>query len=314
MIERINKNDTTIHDDIDLKELFLAIWNKKIFIGAITSVAAILSLTYALTLPNVYTSQSLLAPSAKSDSLSSKLGNLSSIASLGGFSLPSDSGSNALEAVERIKSFEFFSTYFLPNIQLENIMATKKWIPEDDILIYDKREFNKSTSKWVRDFSYPQKIVPSSQEAFKVYREVMTISVDKKSSFITISIDHHSPFIAKKWVDIIISEINESMRKADADLAQNSISFLNKAAQSENLQSIKEVIARLLESQIQTLMLTSSNEYYVLKIIDSSIAPEKKSKPTRSLILILGTLFGGMLSIIIILIQYYRNPPIQNKQ
>lgn len=309
MTDRINENDLVRHDsEIDLKELFLVIWNKKIFIGATTSIAAILTIILALSLPNIYTSQSLLAPASKEDSLSSKLGGFSSIASLGGFSLPSDGGSKSQEAIERIKSFEFFSTYFLPNIKLENIMAVKKWIPEDNTLIYNKKLFNKSTSKWVRDVSYPKKIIPSPQESFKKYKEAMSVIEDKKTSFITISIDHHSPVIAQKWVDIIIYQINESMRKVDADTSQKAISFLNETTQSTNVQSIKEAITKLLENQMQTLMLTTSNEYYVLKIIDSPIIPEEKSKPSRVLIVILGTILGGMLSILSVFIQYFREP------
>ena len=150
--------------------------------------------------------------------------------------------------------------------------------------------------------------IPSHQEAFDVYKELMSVSQDKKTSFITISIDHHSPVIAKKWVDIIIYQINESMRKVDAEASQKSISFLNKTAQSANIQSLKEAIAKLLENQMQILMLTTSSEYYVLKIIDSPIIPEKKSDPSRALICILGTLLGGILSILIVSIRYYIEP------
>tara|TARA_B100000780_G_C21073733_1_gene432160 strand:- start:71 stop:994 length:924 start_codon:yes stop_codon:yes gene_type:complete len=285
-------------DEINIKDLFSIIWNKKIFIGGITLFVAILSILYSLSLPNVYTSQSLLAPSSQEDSLSSKLGSLSSIASFGGFSMQSDSGSKSQEAIERIKSFEFFSTHFLPNIKLENIMATKGWDYEDKILIYNKDKFNQITNEWVRS-------MPSAQKAFKVYKAIMSVSVDKKTSFIKISIDHHSPVIAKKWIDIIIFQINESMRRYDAEASKKAISFLNETAGSTNVQSLREAITKLLENQMQILMLTTSNEYYVMKIIDSSIVPEEKSKPSRALICILATLLGGMISVIFVLIQHY---------
>jgi uncharacterized protein involved in exopolysaccharide biosynthesis len=49
-------------DAIDLKSLFKIIWDKKIFFASLTSAAAILSVIYALSLPNIYTSSTLLAP------------------------------------------------------------------------------------------------------------------------------------------------------------------------------------------------------------------------------------------------------------
>lgn len=306
MTDKIDENNIVLYDkDIDLIDLLFVIWNKKLFIGAVTSAAAIISVIFALSLSDIYTSKTLLAPASKEDSLSSKLGSISSIASLGGISLPTSSGSKTDEAIERIKSFEFFSNYFLPNIKLENIMATKKWIAQDNSLIYDEKLFDVNTSKWVRNVSYPKKVIPSDQEAYEIYKEIVSISVDKNKSFITISIDHHSPEIAKKWVDIIIYQINESMRKVDENNSQKAISFLNETAQSTNIQSLREAIVKLLENQTQILMLTNSNKYYVLKIIDSPIIPENKSKPGRALICILGTLLGSLLSVFIVLIQHF---------
>ena len=301
-----NKNTPILHDDvIDLKEMFLVLWNKKKFITINTSIFAILSVLYALSLPNIYTAQTLLAPASQKDSLSSKLGNLSALASFGGLNLPSDNGKST-EAIERIKSFEFFSKYFLPNINLENIMAVKEWNHEDNTLVYNK-DFDKNTKTWTREVSYPKKTIPSSQEAYKLYQEVISVSENNKTSFITISADHHSPFIAKKWVDIIIYQINESMRRVDADKAARSISYLNEKTQSTNVQSLKDGIAKLLEDQMKILMLTASDEAYILKTIDSPIAPEIKSRPNRALICILITFLGGALSILYVFIQHYRN-------
>lgn len=298
----INQNNLEYNDnEISLKELFLVFWRKKILIGSITSVAAIFSVLYSLSLPNIYTSQSLIAPSNSEDSLSSKLGNFSSLGGLAGISLPSGTASKSQEAIERIKSFEFFSTYFLPNIKLENIMAISEWDPQQDILIYDKKLFNVIKGEWLTG-------KPSTQEAFKVYKGTISIGENKKTGFVTISIDHESPAIAKKWIDIIIYQINESMRTIDAEAAQRSISFLNETSRSTNVQSIKETVAKLLENQMQTLMLTASNESYVFKIIDSPIVSEQKSKPSRAIICIMGTLLGGMFSLLIVLIQHFRKP------
>ena len=93
-------------DEIDLTDLFFALWKRKILISLITSVAAIFSVYYALSLANIYTSKALLAPSASEDSLSSKLGGYSSLAGLAGFTIPSQTGRKATEAIERIKSYE----------------------------------------------------------------------------------------------------------------------------------------------------------------------------------------------------------------
>ena len=214
--------------------------------------------------------------------------------------MPKAGSNKSEEGIERIKSFEFFSTYILPNIKLENIVAVEKWVPKDNSIVYDKKIFDKTTNKWPKGR-------PSAQQAYKFYDEALNVIQDKKTSFVSISIEHYSPYVAQKWVSIIIKEINESMRKLDSEQAEKSIAFLNESALTTNVQPIKEAIAKLLESQMRTLMLTASNEAYVLKVIDSPIVPEKKSKPSRSVICIVGTILGGLLSLIIVFTRQFFN-------
>jgi len=293
-------------DEIDIREIFLSLWKRKKLIFSITSIISISALIYSLSLPDIYTSVSRLAPSAPEDSLTSKLGGLATFGSLAGVSLPPDSISKSQEAVERMKSFEFFSSYILPNIRLEDMMAVKKWIPGENILIYDDKLFDESSGKWVRDVSYPKKPMPSNQEAFKVYKEIFRISEDNKSLFLSVSIKHHSPYIAKDWLVLIINQINESMLIRDSEQAKKSITYLGDTAQATNIQSIKEIISNLLEKEMQTLMLAASNEDYIFSIIDPPLVPEIKSDPSRSIICILGTMFGFMVSILTALLLDYR--------
>ena len=301
-----NNNIDKFDDEIDLQKLFLIVWDKKILIAAITSFAAIISVIYALSLPNLYISQSLLAPTSEEDSLSSKLGSYSGLASLTGINIQSSGNSKSKEAITRIKSYDFFSKYFLPNIKLENLLALDKWVQQENTLIYNKELYDSNSNKWLRKVTHPQIITPSDQEAFKKYETILGLSTDKDTGYVSLSIEHKSPIIAKKWLDIIIENINESMRELDKQKALNAINFLNESTNSTSIQSIKEVVAKLQQSQMQKYMLASSNEEYIFKILDSPLVPEKKSGPNRASICIIGTLLGAIFSLFIVLIQLYR--------
>lgn len=293
-------------DEIDLRQLFSFIWDKKKIIFAITTIVAISSVFYALSLPNTYTSRALLAPADSDDSLTSKLSGLTSLGGFAGIGVVPPTLVKSKEGIARINSFDFFTNNFLPNVKLENIIATEDWDPVENKLSYNERIFDSSKQKWIREADFPRSIVPSNQEAYEIFQTKLTVIENLETSFITISIDHHSPIIAKRWVNIIVKEINESMRKIDADLAEKSIIYLNEKASTTNIQSIQDAIAKLLETQMQTLMLTYANEDYVYKIIEPPVAPEFKSGPNRALICIVLTFLGGMLSLSIVLIQYLR--------
>ena len=52
-------------------------------------------------------------------------------------------------------------------------------------------------------------------------------------------------------------------------------------------------------------MLAQVRPEYVFKTIDPAVVPEEKSEPKRALICVLGTLLGGMLSVLIVLVRHY---------
>ena len=301
-------NFENINDPIDLnvKELFTILWNKKILIASVTLTFALISVVYSLTLPNIYKSTALLAPATSNDNLSSQLSSYSSLAGLAGISVPSGEVTKSQEAIQRMRSFEFFSKFFLPNIQLENLLAVKEWLPEQNTILYNEKKFNSKESRWVRKVNYPLKVIPSDQEAFKKYLKLVNISEDKKTSFVSVSVKHQSPFISKKWVEIIVLNINESMRDEDKRVAQNSINYLSESSKTTNFQSVRDAMSNLLENQLQTLMLASSNDDYVYKIIDSPIVAEQKIEPSRAVICILGTFLGFIFGILVVLFLHMR--------
>jgi LPS O-antigen subunit length determinant protein (WzzB/FepE family) len=99
------------------------------------------------------------------------------------------------------------------------------------------------------------------------------------------------------------------MRTEDEKVALNSITFLNEYSKSINIQSLRSTISKLQESQMQILMIASSSDSYIFKTLDSAVVPEIKLGPKRSLICILGTLLGFMISTLSILIlNYFKNP------
>jgi uncharacterized protein involved in exopolysaccharide biosynthesis len=294
-------------ETIDIKELFFALWERKILITTITAFFAVVSVVYALSIPNIYSSKAILAPASESSSLSSKLGGLSAFAGMAGVNLSSDSSDPSVEAIERITSFDFFSLHVLPNIKIENLMAVKSWSRSSNILSYDEETFDVNSKKWIRKVKPPKSIIPSEQEAYRSFKKIISVSVNKKNDYVNISINHKSPYVAKRWLDLVILNINESMRAEKKKIVESSIDFLNERSVTTNINTIKDGIVKLLENQIQSLMMISASKDYVFKIIDSPQVPELKFSPNRPTICITITFLGGILSIILALTLHFIN-------
>ena len=274
--DQLNNN---YDDGIDLRELLHVLRGKIFYIGAITSIFSLISIIYALMLPNIYQSQAVMMPVEDNQGMSGMLGQYSGMASLAGISLPSESASKAQEAIARIQSFEFFSNSFLPHIKLENLMAVKKWNQASNTLTYDESAFNSESRQWLRKVKPPKSNIPSSQEAYKQYKEIMSVKEDKKTSFVTLSVEHESPVIAQQWVEIIMDQIDQVMRDQDRQTAMQSIEYLNSLAPTVNYEEIKQALSSLQQEQMKRLMMVEANDNYIFKVLDSPIVPEMKAEP-----------------------------------
>jgi uncharacterized protein involved in exopolysaccharide biosynthesis len=146
---------------------------------------------------------------------------------------------------------------------------------------------------------------PSAQEAHKAFAKVLGVSQDKKTGYVTISIEHHSPAVAAQWVNWLIEDINTVVKAQDVDEATKSIEYLTQQIANTSLADLQAMFFELIQSQTETVMLAEVRPEYVFKTIDPAVVPEEKSKPSRALICVLGTLLGGMLGVVIVLIRHY---------
>jgi len=292
-------------DEIDLSELFHVLWDKIFYIGAITSIFSLISIIYALMLPNIYQSKATLMAVEQSSELSGMIGRYSGMASLAGISLDSESGSKDQEAIARIKSFEFFSNNFLPNIKLENLMAVEKWNQPSNTLTYYASDFNSESRQWLRKAKPPRSNIPTSQEAYEEFVKIMSVNKDKKTNLVTLMVEHKSPFIAQQWVEIMINQIDQVMRDQDRQTATKSIEYLNSLTPTIFNEDIKKALSALQQEQMKRLMMVEASDNYIFKVLDSPIVPELKSQPKRSIIVIWGTILGMVLSALGVLVFNY---------
>ena len=302
-----NKNPNDQADEINLQELFNTLMQGKWIIFSLTSFLSVVGLIYSLLLPNIYESKALLAPVNPSSGISGALESYSAVAGLAGINIPSVSSDrgNSVKAFHKIGSLSFFEDNILPNIYLPDLMAVKSWNSETSTIVYDESIYDTTRNIWIRD-SYPKKQIPSAQEGFEVFKlKHLSINEDKKSGFITITIKHQSPIVAKQWVELIVNEVNSFYRQKDKLESEKAVTYLSKQISITVLFEVKQVLARLLQEETKKLTLIEANQSYVFDFIDPPAVMEKKSEPKRALICILITLFGAMLSVILVLLRHY---------
>jgi capsular polysaccharide biosynthesis protein len=294
-------------DEINLAELWQAIWSGKYIIIVISFIFAVSSIAFALSKPDTYKASVLLAP-ASSDSaggMGALAGQFGGLASLAGISLGGGGTDKTALALEIIKSRAFLETFIIKHELLVPLMASENWDRATDSLVINKELYDSKNKKWLREVSLPKISAPSSWEAYQQFLSLLTISQDKATTLVTIDIEFYSPDIAKKWLVWLITDVNNFMREQDEQEAQSSIDYLTKQLEKIEVSAMETVFYQLIEEQTKNMMLTKVSAEYVLKTIDPAQVPEKKSGPKRALIVVLGTMLGGILSVLIVLIRHF---------
>ncbi|MEH6595073.1 MAG: Wzz/FepE/Etk N-terminal domain-containing protein [Colwellia polaris] len=297
-------------DEIDLAELWHAIWSGKLLIIAISALFAISSVFYAINQPNIYQATTLLAPTSEqggASGLSKMAGQFGGLASLAGINLGGGSSNKVSLALEILKSRLFLENFIFEHKLLIPLMAAKDWDSKTNTLVMDDEIYNTSTETWLRDVDAPKKPKPSPWEAFEAFKEILSVERDKENNMVTITIEYFSPEVSTQWLLWLVEDINSTMREQDEVEAQNSIDYLTKKLKETQLADMQTVFYQLIEEQTKTIMLAEVSKEYVLKTIDPANAPEEKAKPRRALIVVLGTMLGGVLSVFIVFIRYFSN-------
>ncbi|WP_421274761.1 Wzz/FepE/Etk N-terminal domain-containing protein [Aeromonas veronii] len=302
-------------DEIDLRELFVALWRGKWWIVVGTLLGAVIAVIFAISQPNIYRSEALLAPSAEQQGggLAAMAAQLGGLASLAGVNLSGGGGSDKTAiAVEIGKSRQFLS-HFIRQHQLEvPLMAVTKADKANGELVIDEDVYDVTNNKWVREAPPGKSVEPTDWELVKAFRDVASISQDAKSGLVTVAVEYYSPEYAKQWVDWLVADLNEAMKLRDQTDATRNISYLKAQLEKTPVADMQKVFYQLIEDQTKTLMLTEVNQEYVFKTLDPAVVAEEKAKPKRALIAVLGTLLGGMLGVMIVLVRHAMRRTLRN--
>lgn len=292
-------------DEVDLRELFNAIWAGKWIVIVTTFVFSVAAVFYALSLPNIYKSEVTLAPVAEESSLRIP-GQLGGLAALAGVNLGSSGGGEKTGlALEILKSRDFISRFIEQNDLYIPIMAAKGWDRTTDRLILDPSIYNESSQQWVRNVKAPFQPKPSNLETYERFNKLFSVNQDKTSGMVKLSVEHVSPYLAKAWVEKLVKAINEEMRTRELTEAERSIAYLNTQIAQTNIADVRTMLFSLIEEQTKTVMLANVRDEYVFKTIDPAVVSEKKAKPARALICILAVMLGGILSVLVVLARYF---------
>jgi uncharacterized protein involved in exopolysaccharide biosynthesis len=298
-----NKADVAL---IDLFEMWKAIWVSKYYIIAFTFFVSALSVLYAVSLPNKYKAEILIAHANNGDA--SALGGMASqlggIASLAGINIGADSNDSLVNL--KILQSKMFLFEFINKHKLKvPLIAAVGWDEKSNQLILDETKYDSQSKKWIRVTDDPTKVIPSDFEAYEAFIDLIKVEEDKNNGLVSISLEFFDPNLTKTWVTLLVDDLNYRMKMLEIKEKRKSIEFLNLQLNKTNVVEMQNVFYQIIEEQTKSMLLAEVQKDFVFKIIDNAIVPENKSSPKRAVICILGTMTGAIFSIFVALLIFY---------
>ena len=274
---------------------------------AFTVLCALLSVWYALSIPNQYKAVVVLAPAQQqSGGLSGALGQLGGLASLAGVSVGGGGVNESQIAQEIMQSWSFIERFINENDLTAEVYAVESWDSRSNRLQYDGDLFDQAEQRWVIDDEDNGGFrPPSSWELYQEFLGKLSVVEDKKTNLVSVSIEYYSPGLAKAWVDMYVDAVNRYMQDQQIKSVASNIEFLQEQIEKTSNAEMKSIFYTIIQEQIKSRMLAEASPEYVFVAVSPSMVPEKKSQPKRALICVLGTLLAGMLAVLAALIAHY---------
>lgn len=308
------KKEINKKDEINLIDTFLFFWRKRFFIIKFSSVVVVLGIIYSLIQQPYYSSYVTLYKNTSSQKAPS---SLLSLASSFGYAGSKD---NTFSIEDLLSSRDLLSK-----------IVTKKWNTEkrsDSITLIEYWEMETKTD------------LEAEIVACKTLKERFSYEMDDLSFLITIDLLMEEPKLARDVLTYAIELVDNYVQNEQKTTTKNNIKYINKRldsvrneltnaeialknfrqnnmviSQSPELQlkyarlqrevSIKQQVYMTLEKEKESAKIELVKETPVIDILDEPVAPYKRAKPKRTLIVIISGFLGLFLSLGVIVIQKF---------
>jgi uncharacterized protein involved in exopolysaccharide biosynthesis len=262
-------------ETVDLFLLATIVWRGKWLISGIAALFALLGIAYVLLATPVYRAVVVLSPNSfdQDSGILENLGGLASLAGLGG-GLSADS----TEAVAILQSRAF----------VEDYISEKELLP---ILFED--DWNPTEGAWASTDPDDWPDIRDGVEKFT--DEIRAVREDSITGLVTLSIDWTDPTVAAVWAEELVERVNQRIRDRDLRRSELRLAYLNEALAAANLVELRVAISRLIETEIQSIMMAKAEVEYAFRVVDPARVPKDEIRPRKAVILSIITSIGVLL-------------------
>jgi uncharacterized protein involved in exopolysaccharide biosynthesis len=267
-------------EEITIGDLVRLLWKRKWWVAAVVGGFALAGLLYALVATPRYQAEVVVMPVGKSP-LSGSLGQLGGLASLAGISIDSGDSTQGPLAVLKSKAL------------------AREFIEKHGLV----EELARSAKPLIALPGGKGADAPDIRDALTFFDEkIRRISEDRKSGLIMLDVTWSDGRVAADWANELIANVNGKLRAQAEAEAEKNVSYLQREIAGTSVPSLQQSLSKILEGEMQKLLLAKGNDQFAFKVIDPAMAPRLATFPKKTLIVIGSTLLGLILAVILVIL------------
>jgi uncharacterized protein involved in exopolysaccharide biosynthesis len=262
---------------LDIFDLIGILWSGRWIVLVSTMALAVAGFAYAISATEWYRAEVVLMRN-ENDQFGGGMSQITGLATLAGLNL--NKGGSSQESMAVLKSREF----------------AREFIEGEGLVPVLSAFLQKSRSTPPLDLTDPR-------DAISLFdRRVRDVSEDKKTGLVLLSVTWTNPEVAADWANKLTEKVNRRLQSKALDEAQRNIDYLRDQMAASTVPSVQQSLSKLLEAEMQKLLLARGNDDYAFRLIDRAVAPKERWRPQRTLICLIaataGLLLGGCIALL----------------
>ena len=262
-------------DDVALIRIWAVLSRDKWLIAGITTLFGVVAIAYSLLATEWYRADVLLVP-AEQDAISGLTEQLGGLARLAGVAAAPPLA-NTSEAIANLQS-RVFARAFIKDTGLLLVFT------EQSSMMDNRSKEHADMRDAVRFF----------------HENVLRVTEDRDTGQITLSVEWTDPVVASDWANSLVTRINAQMRQRALAEAETNIEFLQSELANNRLVTLEQSIGRLLETELQKMMLARGSDEFSFRVVDPATPPKKRARPKRTLIVVSAVFLGGVFALLVV--------------
>jgi len=131
---------------------------------------------------------------------------------------------------------------------------------------------------------------------------VRNVSDDRRTGLVVLAVEWTDATMAATWAAELADLLNVRMSERARAQAEANIEYLQAEIAATNLVPLQQPIGRLLELELQKLMLAKNSSEYAYRIVDDPVIPKTPIRPRPALTLTVAAVLGGMIAVFALIV------------